>query len=93
MRRAPDVPAALLFEATAALPLRRAWASVWLRPFALHPEAALCSRAAVDGWHQRGFMVNVWTVDDPTTVRALRDRGVDGLITNDPARTRAALKE
>jgi len=92
MRRVPDVPAALLLEASAALPLRRAWASVWLRPFALHPEAALCSHAAIDAWHRRGFMVNTWTVDDGAAVRALRERGVDGLITNDPARTRKALE-
>ena len=34
-------------------------------------------------------MVSVWTVDGPEAVRACRDMGVDGIITNDPARTRA----
>jgi glycerophosphoryl diester phosphodiesterase len=91
MRVAPAVPAALLFEAAAALPLRRAWARVWLRPQALHPEAALCTPEAVRRWRAGGFLVNAWTVDDPARLRALRDMGVDGVITNDPARARQAL--
>ena len=91
MRRAPDVPAALLFEGGSGLPLRRAWASVWLRPFALHPEWTLCTREAVGRWHARGYAVNVWTVDDPARLRALADMGVDGVITNDPAAARKAL--
>jgi glycerophosphoryl diester phosphodiesterase len=92
-RRAPAVPAGLLFEAGAALPLRRAWARAWLSPFALHPESALCTLAAVRGWHAAGYAVNVWTVDEPERLRALRDMGVDGIITNDPARARAVLEE
>ena len=42
-------------------------------------------------WHRRGYMVNVWTVDDPAALAACRRMGVDGIITNDPARARAAL--
>ncbi|MDH3605898.1 MAG: glycerophosphodiester phosphodiesterase [Acidimicrobiia bacterium] len=32
-----------------------------------------------------------WTVDDPDTIRSLRDAGITGVITNDPARAVAAL--
>ena len=46
MRRLPAVPAGLLFEREAPLPLRRAWAAPLLRPFALHPEMVLCSAGA-----------------------------------------------
>lgn len=91
MRRLPTVPAALLFEREAPLPLRRAWAAAWLRPHALNPEFALCSAPRVAAWHRRGYMVNVWTVDDPAALAACRGMGVDGIITNDPARARAAL--
>jgi len=91
MRRLPAVPAALLFERDSPLPLRRAWAAAWLRPHALNPELALCSGARVAAWHRRGYMVNVWTVDDPAALAACRRMGVDGVITNDPARARAAL--
>lgn len=89
--RAPQVRAALLFEQEAPLPLRRAWAAPLLRPFALHPEAVLCSPDRVGRWHARGYAVHVWTVDDPARLVALRDMGVDGIITNAPAASRAAL--
>jgi glycerophosphoryl diester phosphodiesterase len=36
-------------------------------------------------------MVNVWTVDEPAALAACRRMKVDGVITNDPARARAAL--
>jgi glycerophosphoryl diester phosphodiesterase len=91
MRRAPSVRAALLFERLSMLPLRRAWLAPWLRPFALHPELVLCSAERVAAWKRRGYMVNVWTVDEPAALAACRRMGVDGVITNDPARTRAAL--
>ncbi len=90
-RRAPGVRAALLFERDSLLPLRRAWLAPWLRPFALHPELVLCSAGRVAAWHRRGYMVNVWTVDAPAALGDCRRMGVDGVITNDPARARAAL--
>jgi glycerophosphoryl diester phosphodiesterase len=91
MKRLPAVPAGLLFEHESSLPLRRAWAAAWLRPSALHPEFVLCSSDRVAAWHRRGYLVNVWTVDDPAMLAACRRMGVDGVITNDPARSRAAL--
>jgi glycerophosphoryl diester phosphodiesterase len=90
-RRRPVVPAGLLFEREAPLPLRRAWSAPLLRPFALHPELVLCTADRVTAWHRRGYMVNVWTVDDPSALAACRRMKVDGIITNDPARSRAAL--
>jgi glycerophosphoryl diester phosphodiesterase len=91
MRRVPQVPAALLFEAQAARPLREAWAQRWLRPRALHPEWVLCTPGRVRRWHQQGYQVNVWTVDDPHALHALAAMEVDGIITNDPARARRIL--
>ena len=90
-RRMPAVPAGLLFEREAALPLRRAWAAPLLRPFAMHPEMVLCTEERVAAWHRRGYMVNVWTVDDPAQLAACRKMRIDGVITNDPKRTRALL--
>jgi glycerophosphoryl diester phosphodiesterase len=91
MRRMPAVPAGLLFERDASLPLRRAWAAPILRPFALHPEVVLCTPERVTRWHRRGYMVNVWTVDDGASLAACRRMGVDAVITNDPAKSRALL--
>ena len=90
-RRVPSVRAALIFERHSMLPLRRAWLAPWVRPFALHPELVLCTPERVAAWQRRGYMVNVWTVDDPAALAACRRMGVDGVITNDPARTRTAL--
>jgi glycerophosphoryl diester phosphodiesterase len=90
-RRVPEVPVGLLFERDSLLPLRRAWLAPAIRPFALHPELVLCTPQRVAGWKRRGYMVNVWTVDDPVALAACRRMGIDAVITNDPARSRAAL--
>jgi glycerophosphoryl diester phosphodiesterase len=91
MKRLPAVPAGLLFEQESALPLRRAWAAPFLRPFAMHPEVVLCSAERVAAWHRRGYMVNVWTVDAPAAIADCRRIRVDGVITNDPKKTRELL--
>ena len=90
-RRAPRVPAGLLFEREAPRVLRSAWTLPLLGAFAVHPEAVLCSADAVKRWHERGYRVNVWTVDAPAELARLRALGVDGVITNDPAAARRAL--
>jgi glycerophosphoryl diester phosphodiesterase len=43
-----------------------------------------CSRSLVSGLHRRGFLVNVWTVDRPHSMRRALTLGVDGIITNRP---------
>jgi glycerophosphoryl diester phosphodiesterase len=90
-KRLPTVDAGLLFEKDASLPLRRAWALPWLRPFSVHPEAVLCQAASVRRWQRRGMRVNVWTVDAPGELQRLAAMGVDGFITNDPAAARRVL--
>ncbi|MGY4101040.1 glycerophosphodiester phosphodiesterase family protein [Nocardia sp. R16R-3T] len=43
--------------------------------------------------HERGMTVVPWTVDDPATMAAQIDLGVDGLITNRPDLLRTVLAE
>ena len=90
-RRMPGVCAGLLIEQDSFLPLRRAWALPWLRPFSVHPEGILCTPEAVSRWHRRGYRVAVWTIDEATALRRLADMRVDAIITNHPARSRALL--
>ncbi|MGH2672233.1 MAG: glycerophosphodiester phosphodiesterase, partial [Actinomycetota bacterium] len=47
--------------------------------------------AFVEDVHTAGLRVGTWTVDDPGRVRALVDRGVDAIASNDPAMALAAL--
>jgi glycerophosphoryl diester phosphodiesterase len=43
------------------------------------------TRAFVANAHALGASVHVWTVDDPELARRLWARGVNGIVTNDPA--------
>ena len=58
---------------------------------ALHPWDPCVDAALVDRCRSLGLLLNTWTVDDPARVRALAVLGVDGIVTNSPASTRAAL--
>ena len=91
-RRAPRIATGLLFAHDQARPNREAWAAPLLRPTALHPEGMLVDARNVRQWHARGYAVNVWTVDDAAELRLLSALGVDGVITNRPAATRAVIQ-
>jgi glycerophosphoryl diester phosphodiesterase len=52
---------------------------------------SLCSPAAVRTAHRRGAPILVWTVDDPAELRRFAGMGVDGIVSNDPARAVATL--
>jgi glycerophosphoryl diester phosphodiesterase len=91
MDRAPGVPAALLCERGGLAAAAKALALPLLRPRAVHPQSTLCHPGLVRALHERGYLINTWTVDDPRELRALSDMGVDGIISNDPAAARAAL--
>jgi glycerophosphoryl diester phosphodiesterase len=57
----------------------------------LNPERTMCSPRRVAGWRRAGFLINVWTVNDPREAVDLARLGVDGLITDDPAAILEAL--
>lgn len=58
---------------------------------ALHPMALAVDAEVVTRAHEVGLRVHPWTVDQPEHVRALAALDVDAIITNRPARARAAL--
>jgi glycerophosphoryl diester phosphodiesterase len=89
---APFAPSGLLFAADQNLLLRHGWARMALRPLALHPDRVLVTGNALARWRLEGYAVNVWTVDDEAEIARLCALGVDGIITNDPARTRTLLR-
>ena len=71
------------------LPLARTLAARRL-VFAVHLERAHAKPEIVRAIHSR-VRVGVWTVNDPTEARALRDAGADWVITDSPAIIRAGL--
>lgn len=56
--------------------------------FRFYADATMVAEA-----HARGLKVIPWTCDDPATVEALMDRGVDGIITDYPDRVRQIMAE
>lgn len=56
--------------------------------FRFYPDKQMIADA-----HERGLKVIPWTCDDPDTMRALLDLGVDGLITDYPNRLRDIMAE
>lgn len=63
---------------------------------AVHPAAELIgggpeAQRSISAAHELKLSVNVWTVDDTEQMRSLIDAGVDGIITNDPARLREVI--
>jgi glycerophosphoryl diester phosphodiesterase len=50
-------------------------------------------RTMVEEAHARGLKIVPWTCDDPATVEALMDNGVDGVITDYPNRVRQIMAE
>ena len=58
---------------------------------AISPEHTLVTAELVGAAHRAGQRVIPWTVDDPTTLRALIAMGVDGVITNRPDVARRVL--
>ncbi len=58
---------------------------------ALHPEHHLVSQSQIAAAHQRGMVVNTWTVDEPKEALKLWRWGIDGIITNVPDQIAATL--
>lgn len=60
---------------------------------AVHPRFDLVSPSFCDEAHARGLRVYPWTVDEPAVMRWLIRAGVDGIMTNYPARLRDVIEE
>jgi glycerophosphoryl diester phosphodiesterase len=55
--------------------------------------ASFKNPAFISTAHQSGREVYVWTVNDPATMSVMMSRGVDGILTDDPALARRVLAE
>jgi glycerophosphoryl diester phosphodiesterase len=88
----PEIPCGIL-----ALPGIAGWLS---RSFftrnvpheAIHPYFADIGKKNVNSWHQQGYKVNIWTVNNPKEMLRLKDLGVDMIMTDDPALANTTLR-
>ena len=62
-------------------------------PDMLMVESAMVTKRYIRKMHRRGYRVFTWTVNEPDEVRRVRDAGVDGIITDDPAATLEIIRQ
>jgi glycerophosphoryl diester phosphodiesterase len=94
-RLAPELRTAALFERTLRVPRPRT-SEIISRALAhganeIALQRSLVTERNVEAAHAAGLPVVVWTVDHPSWARRARTLGLRALITNTPARLRAAL--
>ncbi|MCY3778814.1 MAG: glycerophosphodiester phosphodiesterase family protein [Chloroflexi bacterium] len=68
------------------LPLKKLWHE------ARHPRHDMVDEGYMNWARAQGYCVNVWTVNDPQRACALSRLGVNGLITDNPAKIITALR-
>lgn len=79
----PDVPIGLLGNPPSE---DAVWNDISRYADAINPSHSNVDQATVDEIHRRGFEVSVYTVNDTTRAAELIAMGVDGIITDQPAR-------
>jgi len=89
---APDIPIGYLYAPDEPLYLRKGWFVLGLPHEARHPQHTMVDARYMAWAKAHGYRVNTWTVDDPDRIRALRDLGVDAIITNRPDVALKALR-
>lgn len=50
----------------------------------IHPHYSLASKKFIDFAHEKGFKINIWTVNKKKIMKKIKKVGVDGIITNYP---------
>lgn len=85
----PEIRIGLLAEEKPPALLR---AAEKMQAYAVNPRFDLVSREFCDEAHRRDLAVLAWTVDVPELMRYMIEAGVDGIMTNHPARLAAILR-
>ncbi len=81
-RLAPNIPIGFLYAPDVPIYLRLFMLGVPHQ--ARHPQHTMINADFMQWAHGQRYRVNTWTVDDPARMTALRDLGVDAIITNRP---------
>lgn len=90
----PRLTCGLLVAPNLPVYLRQAWLAPLIPHLdARHPHHSQVNQSLVEKWHARGQRVNVWTVNEAATLRAMTQAGVDGIIGDDPILMRRTLEQ
>lgn len=89
-RLMPDVPIGFLYAPDVPRILRLFMLGVPHQ--ARHPHHSMIDAAYMQWARRRGYRVNTWTVNDPARAAALRDLGVDAIMSDHPGKMREALR-
>jgi glycerophosphoryl diester phosphodiesterase len=81
---APEIPIGYLYSPDEPFYLRYGWLMLGVPHEARHPQHSMIDAQYMAWARRHGYRVNTWTVDEPDRIRALRDLGVDAIITNRP---------
>ena len=50
----------------------------------VHPQRQLISAESVQKWHDKGWTVSTWVVNEPDEAKRVSDAGVDIIISDKP---------
>ena len=78
------IPVGLIYAPDLPVFLSDGWLIPILRPEALHPRCDMVDEAYMNWARNKGYRVNVWTVNEAAEMKRLLDLGVDGIITDRP---------
>ncbi len=91
-RLAPSIPIGLLYDPK--LPFPVWWARLLVGYHqAEHPHFSMIDARYVRWARQRGFRINVWTVNEPQDIQRMIGLGVDMLMSDYPDRVQRALHQ
>lgn len=88
---AAELKCALLYTRESPLNSAPEWSLPLLHFQAVHPEFSMVDQDYVSWAHNEGYLVNVWTVNEPADMEKMIGLGVDGIITDHPAVLRRLL--
>ncbi|MCX8061239.1 MAG: glycerophosphodiester phosphodiesterase, partial [Anaerolineales bacterium] len=91
-RYLPEIPIALLALDGKLGWIARSRIGEFLRYQAIHPYYLDVDAKFITTHHKKGHLVNVYTVNEATTMQTLFNMGVDGIFTDDPLLAQALLK-
>jgi len=87
------IPIALLYSPDLPVYLSEGWLIPVIRPEVLHPRYDMVDEAYMKWARNKGYRVNVWTVNEAAEIKRLLDLRVDGIITDRPDLLHQILQE